>query len=148
MPIIQGARLIMIYRCEVATFFDCSNTGVVSYRRGIELDQESWIFKRNQQRNWETLLQCISLRCQPLNISPVSKVLHESKKLYWTFTFETDRESIFATANDPMGLLKKDCNGVPMIVGLEESEKELFLTPYLITHGSACNIFFNPLTDK
>ena len=135
-------------KIEVATFFDCTNTGVVGHRRNIELNGDEYQFQRNQQRNWETLLQCISLRCQPLNISKVYSNIHESGKMYWKFGFETDREDIFSSGNDSLGLLKKDCQGVPMIVGLEESEKELFLTPYLITGGDACNIFFINLTDK
>ena len=30
--------------------------------------QHDWMFARNQQRNWETVLQCMSLRTQPQHI--------------------------------------------------------------------------------
>lgn len=136
---------------EVKTFFDCTPTGVVSHRRNHSITEEQWHFQRNQQRNWETLLQCISLRCQALNLQEpqwVEGTYEQATVKVWYFSFETDRDEIFADGNDPVGLLKADCHGVPMLVGLAESERELFLTPYLITSGDGCNIFFNLLSDK
>lgn len=128
-------------KISVATMFDCTNSGVRSYRRG-DLNDEDWNFKRNQQRNWETVLQCVSLRCQPLNISGPYCFSNENDQLYWTFNFEIDRQDIFLQDNDPLGALKADCHGVPMLVGLNESIKELFLTPYLITTGDQPNTVF------
>lgn len=136
---------------EVKTFFDCTPTGVVSHRRNHSISEEQWHYQRNQQRNWETLLQCISLRCQALNIQEprwVEGVYQDTVVKVWYFSFETDRDEIFSTPDDAMGLLKSDCQGVPMIVGLSESERELFITPFLITGGESCNIFFNLLSDK
>ena len=43
------------------TLIDITPTGITSYSAEHE-------FERNQQRNWETVLQCISLRAQPLHI--------------------------------------------------------------------------------
>lgn len=134
-------------KIKVATLFDCTATDVRSYRRG-ELAEEDWNFKRNQQRNWETMLQCISLRCQPLNISGPYCFTNNEGKLYWTFTFENDREDIFLQDGDPLGALKSDCHGVPMLVGLTESDRELFLTPYIITTGDRPNTIFDITSDK
>ena len=128
-------------KISVATMFDCTPTGIRSYRKG-NLEDTEWNFQRNQQRNWETLLQCISLRCQPLNIRGTYTYITEDNHLYWTFDFENDRQDIFLLGDDPLGALKADCHGVPMIVGLTESNRELFLTPYMITTGNHPNTIF------
>lgn len=128
-------------RIEVSTLFDLTRTDIKSYRRNADLDDETYNFKRNQQRNYETVLQCISLRCQPLNIQGPFVLESEGDKI-WQLSFETDRDDIFLQDKDPFGVLKKDFNGVPMIVGLEETRKDLFFTPYLITEGKSANTIF------
>ena len=131
----------MMTKIELVTQFDITPTGIKSYRKTSELSDEEWSFQRNQQRNYETILQCLSLRCQPLNISPVTIFKLEQGKV-WGFTFETDRDSIFFSDNDPVGLLKDDCDGVPMIGGLQETYKDGFFIPYLVTRGESANISF------
>lgn len=135
----------MTQRYEVVTFFDCTETGVHNHRRSVNLSHENWHYKRNQQRNFETLIQCISLRCQPMNIKGPHTFSNDDGQLYWNFSFETDKQDIFLLDNDPVGILKQDCNQVPMIVGLNESEKELFFTPYIITLGNSPNTHFQQL---
>ena len=129
-------------RFEVMTFFDCTETGVVNHKKPSDMMPEDWHFRRNQQRNWETLLQCISLRCQPLNIQGPYVFTNNEGQLYWVFSFETDKPDIFNLKGDRTGILKQDCDRVPMIVGLTESERELFFTPYMITTGSSRNTYF------
>jgi hypothetical protein len=142
------------------TYFDCTNTGTRSYYKPTRIpyvddadqpiqNEEDWIHSRNQQRNWETILQCLSLRCQPMNIVSSVKI-HRDDQDIWTFAFEIDRDEIFTLGQDPLGSLKKDCHGVPMIVGLGETWKSGFLMPYLITHGTNINIGFDIIgsTDK
>ena len=131
----------MIQRFEVVTLFDCTNTGVQNHRRG-DLPEDEWKFKRNQQRNFETLIQCISMRCQPMNINGPYTSTNDEGQLFWTFSFESDKQDIFLLDEDPVGILKQDCNHVPMIIGLNESEKELFFTPYLVTLGKTANTIF------
>ena len=132
----------MMQRFDVATFFDCTETGVHSHRRSVNMAYDDWHFKRNQQRNFETIIQCISLRCQPMNITGPFVFSNNDGQLYWNFKFETDKQDIFLKENNPVGILELDCNHVPMIVGLGESEKELFFTPYMITIGTSQNTFF------
>ena len=132
----------MIQRFEVKTFFDCTATGVQNHRRQNDMPHDEWRFRRNQQRNFETILQCISLRCQPLNISDPFVFSESDGKLCWNFSFETEKQDIFLLENDPVGILKNDCNQVPMIVGLEETVKDLFFTPYMITLGKHVNTVF------
>jgi len=135
---------------EVITLFDCTPTGTKSYRKlngtvtnavGQEISTiDEWNYSRNQQRNWETILQCISLKTQPLDIiEPVCAKMEEGK--IWTFTFGVEATGIFDNGNDLLGLLKDDLHGVPMITGLDETYKEGFLMPYLIPRGESANIY-------
>jgi len=132
----------MVHRYQVVTFFDCTKTGIQNHRRSASLTVSDWQYLRNQQRNYETIIQCLSLRCQPLNIAGPYIYTNNDNQLYWSIQFETDKEDIFRLKDDPIGVLKQDCQHVPMIVGLGESERELFFTPYMITHGSSTNTFF------
>lgn len=130
-------------RFEVATYFDCTKTGVNRHRRSVELSEDEWHFKRNQQRNFDTLIQLISLRSTPTNISGPYKFTDEkSGHIKWVISFETDNEDVFIKGNDKFGGLLEDCSGVPMITGLDETNKDLFFTPYLITSGEQANIIF------
>jgi len=65
------------------TLFDCSATGVTGHYRPSQVpfedsagntiaNQHDWMFARNQQRNWETLNQLISLRTQVFDVEPVT----------------------------------------------------------------------------
>ena len=123
---------------KILTLFDCTLTGVTGHYRAGRLpftdqagqtvtNESEWIKSRNQQRNYETLLQLIGLFTQPMNISQPIMDQHTG---FWSFDFETDFESIFEMDNDSLGLLKKHANGVPMIVGLGEQKTDICtLTP-------------------
>lgn len=126
---------------EILTYFDITPTGVVHYRKSVELDTERYNFMRNQQRNYDTIIQCISLRCNPSNIQTKHVVVEDH--LMWCMYFEIDKEDIYWKDNDPLGLLKEDCEGVPMIIGLEETYKDGFFHPHLITKGISANISFS-----
>lgn len=126
-------------RCQ----FDITATGVKSNlnknrmpfvdESGVEIrDQISWNRSRDKQRNWETLLQVISLRTLPYDITNP-----ELMNGWWKFEFTVDNISSVELDGDPVGSLRKDVQGVPMIVGLDESKVE---NPYLITD---VNIFFS-----
>lgn len=118
----------MKYVCK--TLFDCSSTGVTGHFRIGQIPYQDrvgqqirnvndWNRSRNQQRNFETLLQIISLRSQPERISAPQRT-----DSMWSFSFEVEAESTFSLDGnaDPFAALYKDCNGVPMIVGLDESQ--------------------------
>jgi hypothetical protein len=135
----------MMQQYRVFTLFDCTPTGIQNHRRSANIDNTEWQFKRNQQRNFETILQCISLRCQPMNIKGPCIFTNENNQTYWDFKFETDKQDIFCKGDNPVGLLEEDCNLVPMIVGLTESEKELFFYPYMITKGKTANTIFTQM---
>lgn len=135
------------------TFFDCSATGVTGHFRpsqvpfdhqagGVVQDQRSWNYARNQQRNWETLTQLISLRTQPISVDSLG---HESG--IWSFEFEVESGLVYSTSgqeNDISGLVN-ECAGVPMITGLQET---LTCETVLITQGADQNIWFDPINTS
>ena len=135
------------------TFFDCSATGVTGHFRpsqvpfddragGVIRDQPSWIYARNQQRNWETLNQLISLRTQPLSVTSLG---HNNG--IWSFEFEVESGlvySVLGQEND-ITVLVNECDGVPMITGLLETLTE---ETVLVTQGADQNIWFEPINTS
>ena len=139
------------------TLFDCTFTGVTGHLRpqqlpfttktGLTIDTpEQWNRSRNQQRNWETILQCISLKTQPIEVSEPNCFSKDEINV-WQFSFQIEQLGIFDDGNDPLGLLKQDVHGVPMIVGLSETYQEGFLMPYMLATGDNANIFFKLIQD-
>jgi hypothetical protein len=135
------------------TLFDCSRTGVTGSFRASEIpftdragqtvdNQQQWNRSRNQQRNYETLLQIFGLRTQPQEIScPV----HHADT--WEFSFEIEAEGVFDVhgSEDPLAGLKMDCEGVPMMLNLTEKSLK---TPVLITQGAQQNIWFEAINTS
>ena len=128
-------------RIQCQTFFDITVTGVTGHYKPARMpfydsrghlinSTESWTLSRNQQRNWETLTQLISLRTQ------VDIELPQQVKTQWIFEFEVATNDIFSDGIDPLATLKSDCNEVPMLIGLNEQES---LLPLLVTDK---NIWF------
>jgi len=116
-------------RITVTTSFDCTATGVTGHFRTAQLpmtdragqtvsNEQEWNRSRNQQRNFETLLQLVGLYTQPLNLSEPKYNVNTG---LWTFEFDVEFEGIFATETDSLGLLTQQAQGVPMIIGLLES---------------------------
>jgi len=114
----------MPQRIKIHTDFDITNTGVVrNFRQGMLpckvsgksiTSEAEWVKLRRQQANWETLIQVISLRTQPLNIRTAVN------KANWTLEFDIDLTSVYHKGDDPLGLLKDDIENVPMLTGLDE----------------------------
>ena len=99
-------------------------------------NQPDWNHSRNQQRNWETLLQIISLRTQPVDLS----VPKETDGV-WEFEFRSESEGVFEMHgdSDPLAGLKQDCEGVPMMLNLTEQPS---MSPTITTSGNNQNIWF------
>jgi hypothetical protein len=123
----------MKIRCK--TVFDCSCTGVTGHYRSSQLPfidrnrqsvstQAEWTRSRNQQRNYETLLQIFGLKTQPLDITAPKKIDH-----VWQFDFTIETTAVFASQNsqDLLFGLKQDCMGVPMIADVSDSTLKLEL---------------------
>ena len=134
------------------TQFDCTYTGVTGHFRTSEIpfkdragqaitSEADWHRSRNQQRNWETLMQIIGLRTQPLNIT---RPKHQNG--VWEFEFDNENENAFGQGSnaDSFVGLKGDCEGVPMIVNLNE---EPGIKPMLIATGAEQNIWFESINN-
>lgn len=138
----------MKIRCS--THFDITETGTTGHfrpsqvpynnRAGITIkDLSDWNRSRNQQRNFETITQVLQLRTQIFDVTtPV-------KNNKWEFEFEVEADGIYQQDQDLFGILKQDCEDVPMIVGLDD---EYTLTPALITSGSQQNIWFEEVVNN
>jgi hypothetical protein len=135
-------------RIRCRTLFDITQTGSTGHfkperlpftdRSGNRIvDINTWEKSRNTQRNLETLLQIISLRTQVFEVTDPIK----TKKI-WYFEFSTETTGAYGTFDDPVSLLKKDANGVPMIVHLDESK---FSATVMVVDGNGQNVWFDYL---
>ena len=118
---------------------------------GVIRDQDSDSLARNQQRNWETLLQCIGLRTQPLNIQspeiigPVDLSQYHFGDFYsgehriWTWAWTTEREGVYDLNGRAQAGLLQDLEQVPIITGLTETAR--FMLPIFYPHGTIKNIY-------
>ena len=138
----------MRYACQ--TLFDITPTGTTGHFRSTRIpfqdraghiieDFATWNRSRNQQRNWETLTQLLSLRTQLFDLTlPVRSTSGTS----WMFEFETEQEGVFGDLVDPVSVLRADAHGVPMLLDLDNRSD---LGPVLCTHGPQQNIWFTVL---
>jgi len=133
----------MKFQCR--TQFDITATGITGHYKGSRTPfkdlsgqniatEEDWNRARNQQRNWETLTQIISLRTQIFNLDTPKQVNNQ-----WEFEFSVETPSIFGTDINPVLYLYKDADLVPMLGNLNNT---VDLPPILITHGVNQNIWF------
>lgn len=118
----------------IATSIDITPSGVRH-----KSNDPDWLLKRNQQRNYDTLLQVIGLRCQPLNpeVQILSKVSYGDAELAkaWVLTFQTDRNEVLGKDGE---LFLQDVHGVPIVPGLTETTPSF--PPQFISRGSLKNI--------
>ena len=135
-------------RFVVQTFFDITATGVTGHYKparvpfrdhagNVITDESDWGRARNQQRNWETLTQLISLRTQILDLTDP-----ENQADLWTFEFATESD-VFHDGIDPVGVLRLDSGGVPMVRDLDNAPD---IDSTLVTSGAKQNVWFVPIT--
>lgn len=136
---------IYMYFYTCLTLVDITATGVIRHSTDQELE-------RNQQRNWETALQCIGLRAQPQLVEPpvvnhleideylFGEYFLNTKQRVWIFTFGVEPADVFLLDNNPVGQLEKDFAQVPIICGLEETAR--FMLPIFYPYGAIKNIHF------
>lgn len=139
-------------KIQCRTLFDCSYTGTTGHFRVAEVpfvdrigqritDQMEWNKSRNQQRNWETLLQIIGLRTQPQDLTiPV----HSNG--VWEFEFKSESEGVFEIYGnpDPLAGLKQDFDGVPMMLNLSEQPE---IASTICVDGPGQNIWFSTVNN-
>jgi hypothetical protein len=127
----------------IYTLFDITRTGVLkNYTENFPAfvddadqlvrNQTEWMRSRNQQRNFETLMQIVSLRAQPIMLENPKKILASAQSLnfgssytgeqsVWAVSFATEHADAYSHQSNPLGLLLTECHNIPMIVGLTET---------------------------
>jgi len=139
----------MKFVCQ--TLFDITATGVTGHFKSSHIpfqdragqtitDIESWNRSRNQQRNWETITQILSLRTQLFDLS---EPIQDQTGARWMFEFETETDGIYGPTEDPTSVLRSDAAGVPM---LRELNNDPDIETVLVTEGSRQNIWFAPVS--
>jgi hypothetical protein len=147
----------LVIRCFL--LFDITSTGVTSRSGEKHLNDPDWTAKRNTQCNFDTVLQAISLRSQPENISKPKKTLIDLEEVdsfgfmlnqnnekipCWSFTFSISHAGVFNDGISELGALYHDCDLVPMIkCGTEWS----VLPEFLDTSDELRNIHFEVISD-
>lgn len=128
------------------TLVDITATGAV---RGT--DDE---LPRNQQRNWETVVQCMGLRAQPQHIQApqVQSVdldllefgdFYSGEQQVWIWTWAVEQTGVYDINEQPLTGLQRDFEQVPIVVGLEETAR--FMLPIFYPYGTIKNIYFKQI---
>lgn len=136
----------MKFQCR--TLFDITATGVTGHYRSVRgafvdlagkpiRNEQDWNRARNQQRNWETVTQIISLRTQIFELTDAVK-----NQDHWQFEFSVETPSVFGSADYPVAVLIQDAHNVPMLNKLDNTVE---LPPCLISSGPGQNIWFTVL---
>jgi hypothetical protein len=145
----------MSFTITCYTLFDITPTGVVNrHRPVVDEDMASWLYKRNTQCNFDTVLQAISLRSQPELVRKPEKIKirfdetefgflfqQQDDEVYdcWSFDFDIQHPSVFNDGITELGALYNDCDTVPMIKCGTEWDK---LPAFLDTSPELRNIYF------
>ena len=112
------------------------------------------VILRNQQRNYETFQQLISLRSQPtiervlVQLQDVHIDDHTFGNYYmpslfpytiWMFNFYSEQLDAYSNADSPIGSLISDFNNIPIIDNLTETAK---INNTINTLGDHANTYF------
>jgi len=119
------------YTC--VTLIDITKTNAVRHYNISMPDSESdYNLKRNQHRNYQTMLQVIGLRCQPVYLTDPVKYEGQdlaelgfdpafTKETVWTFSLGVEQQDVFVSPSHPYGLLLEDLHNVPIILNMTET---------------------------
>jgi len=148
---------------KLHTLVDISTTGTIGQFKNIKktnllgetLETEPvWKKSRNQQRNWETVIQIIGLRAQPIYLENSVILLNQDLTFYdfgaefggtgtvWTLTFGVEAANVYDVSNIPLQSLVDDFDGVPIITSLNESFS--FQKSVFTTKKDMKNVYFAP----
>lgn len=110
-----------IFTCY--TLVDITNTGTLRYNN-TQLGQQL----RDQQRNWETLVQSIGMRAQPTFLQPPTSEVIDNLSGYefgsgitgparvWSFVFGSEHRAIYSVPT-----LMRELHQVPVTLNLMET---------------------------
>lgn len=150
----------MSHTISCYVLFDVTRTGI-TVRSKQSGDKEEWLHSRNTQCNLDTILQVISMRSQPEAVT-APKLLNikfnefdkfgflfdqteDETYACWNFTFSVQHSNVFDDGINTLGLLNKDCDGVPMIKCSTSWDK---LPTFLDTSDELRNIYFELIEDE
>ena len=139
----------MKFACQ--TLFDITATGVTGHCKSTRMpfqdqagqiiqDEPAWNRSRNQQRNWETITQILSLRTQLFDLT---EPIQDHSGTRWMFEFETESDGVYGPDDDPTRVLRADAQGVPMLLELNNNPD---IDTVLVTEGPRQNIWFAPIS--
>jgi hypothetical protein len=154
----------MSFKLRCYTLFDITKTGNIHRKppiNGTTEQTKHWEKTRNTQTNFDTIIQVISLRSQPEDITdPVQEIIvfdgsldmfgflfdnEDIAQSLWSFEFTIPHNKVFDDGINELGYLYNDCDGVPMIKVGSEWEK---LPNFLNTTPELKNIHFEVLNDE
>ena len=154
----------MSFKLRCYTLFDITKTCNIHRKPPINgtIEQtKAWEKTRNTQTNFDTILQVISLRSQPENITdPVQEIVtfdgsqdmfgflfdtEDTVQSLWSFEFTIPHDKVYDNSVNELGYLFNDCDGVPMIKVGTEFEK---LPNFLDTTPELKNIYFEVINDE
>ena len=137
-----------LYQYRAYTLIDITETKVLT--QTVEQQKQ-----RNQQRNWETINQLLSLRAQLLEFNYLSMVSADVAEYafgvnyvgthnIWSFDFAIEHEDVYVLNHDKFGILKDDFKIAPIILGLDETATPPL--PLFYASGADKNIYFKTRT--
>jgi len=115
---------------EIYSPIDITHTNI--YRngqpQGSALSLEEYNKQRNQERNWQTVIQLLGLRFQPLDVTAPVRIDHQRPALYgfgWVYG-PLDDISVWKfrcryEQDVDLWLIRCDFNHIPVVTGLDES---------------------------
>lgn len=147
-------------RIRCYSLFDITKTNVTNKKKLLDASVEEaldWQNKRSTQCNLDTLIQVISLRAQPENVTEpflnsdaenIDKFgfLYDFTETqhYWHFDFIVNYASVFSDGKDDLGALYNDCEDVPMIKTHKSPHN---IPPSLDISPELRNIYFEILSN-
>ena len=154
----------MTQKIRCYTLFDITKTGITNRRNhsklGPDKDKE-WERLRNTQCNFDTIVQVISLRSQPENITdPIEGIVmfdgefdmfgflfdnDDKAHSCWSFDFTVNYYDVYNDGINELGHLYFDCDSVPMIKTKDSWDK---LPSFLDTSPELRNIYFEVIKDE
>jgi len=143
------------------TLFDITKSNVTNKKSvlfGSDEENLYWQNRRNTQCNLDTIVQVISLRAQPEDITePVKQDLsttehefgffynNEENLSYWSFEFSVNYKGVFSDGEEDLGALYSDCQSVPMIKSINDIKQ---LPSFLDVSPELRNIYFRVITNE
>ena len=121
---------------------DITKTGVTRGDSSLE---------RDQHRNYETIIQAVSLIAQPIEVNaPVPTYAHmewlefgeyfQGEQKVWIWQFAVEHTNVFEISTNPVGKLSEAFDQVPIVCGLEETAR--FMLPIFYPYGAIKNVYF------